>query len=127
MYSLVLCVNLQWKRINWAESNAFWIMSCICQGNGTVDERLCIANIRSEFNLGSNNQGHYGSTLKEIETDMAASLPWTSWLKVITFYQLQLKAGMLVDGTGGKVKSSHKLLRLEVRYLYTFWRPLLII
>lgn len=98
-----VCVNLQ-RGINWAESNAFWIMSCICQGNGTVDESLRIANIRSEFNLGSNNQNHYGSTLEEIETDTAVSLPWTNRLKVITCYQLQLKAGVLVEGSGGNVR-----------------------
>lgn len=79
-------------------------MSCIYQGNGTVDESLCIANIRSEFNFGSNNRGHYGSALEEIETDTAISLPWTSRLKVITCYQVQLEVGMLVDGTGGNVR-----------------------
>lgn len=99
-----VCVILQWRGINWAESNAFWIMSCVCQGNGTVDESLCIANIRLEFNLGSNNQGHYGGTLEEIETDTAVFLPWTSSLKVITCYQLQLEAGMLAGGTGGNVR-----------------------
>lgn len=77
-------------------------MSCICRGNGTVDESLCIANILSEFNFGSNNQSHYGCTLEEIETDMAVSLPWTRRLKVITCYQWQLKAQMLVDATGGQ-------------------------
>lgn len=79
-------------------------MSCICQGNGTVDESLCIANIRSQFNLGSNNQGHYGCTLEEIKMDMAVSVPWTSRLKVIACYQLQLKAEMLVDVTGGNIR-----------------------
>ena len=102
---MCVCVHLQWKGINWAESNAFWIMSCIWQGNGTDDKSLCIANIRSEFNLGSNNQDHYGSTLEDTEMDMALSLPWTSRLKVITSYQLQLKAGMHVDGTGDNVLS----------------------
>lgn len=97
-------MNLQWRGINWADSNAFWIMSYICQGNGTVDESLCIANIRSEFNLGSDNQGHNGSTLEEIEMDKVVSLLWTSRLKVITCYHLQLKAGMLVDGMGGNIR-----------------------
>ncbi len=113
MYSAAVYVNLQWRRINWAESNAFWIMSCICQGNGTVDESLCITNIRSEFNLGSNNQGHYGSTLEKIETDMAVSLPWPSRLKVIIFYQLQRKAGMLVDGTRGNVQMQTSAIRVR--------------
>lgn len=54
--------------IHWVKSNALWIVSCICQGKGTVDESLCIANIRSEFNLGSNNQNHYGDAVEEIET-----------------------------------------------------------
>lgn len=67
------CVNLQWMGINWADSNAFWIMSFICKGNGTVDKSLCIANIRSEFNFSSNNQGHYGSALEKIEMDTAVS------------------------------------------------------
>lgn len=79
-------------------------MSCICQGNGIVDESLCIANIRSQFNLGSNNQSHYGCMLEEIKTDMAASVPRTSRLKVIACYQLQLKAEMLVDVTGGNIR-----------------------
>lgn len=95
---------MQWRGINWAERNAFWIMSCICQGNGTADESLCIGNIRSEFNLDSDNQGHYGNILEEIETDTAISLPWTSRLKVITCYQVQLEVGKLVDGTGGNVR-----------------------
>lgn len=99
-----MCANLQWRWINWVESNVFWITSCICQGNGTVYESLCIANIRSEFNLVSNNEGHCGSALEDIETNTAVSLLWTSRLKVITCYQLQLKAGMLVDGTGGNVR-----------------------
>lgn len=53
--------------INWAESNAFWIMPCIWRGNGTVDEGLRSANIRSEFNLAPNDQGHYGCTPEEAE------------------------------------------------------------
>lgn len=69
-------------------------MSCICQGNGTVDESLCIANIRSEFNFASNNKGHYGCTLEETETDMAVPLPRTSRLEAITCYQGQMKAEM---------------------------------
>lgn len=89
-----VCTNLQWRWINWVESNVFWITSCICQGNGIVDESLCIANIRSEFNLDSNNEGHYGSALEDIEMNAAVSLLWTIRLKVITCYLLQLKAGM---------------------------------
>lgn len=76
----------------------FWIMSCICQGNGAVNESLCIANIRSEFNFAWNNQGHYGDALEEIEMDTAGSLPWTSGLRVIACY---LAVVMLVDGTVG--------------------------
>lgn len=43
--------------------------------------------------------GHYGSAREDTETNTAASLLWASGLKVITRYQLQLKAGMPVDGT----------------------------
>lgn len=58
--------------INWAERNAFWIMLRIWRGNGTVDEGLRSTNIRSEFNLAPNDQGHYGRTPEDAEGHAAA-------------------------------------------------------
>lgn len=118
-----VCPNFQWRGINWVESNVFWITSCICQGNGTVDESLCIANIRSEFNLGSNNQGHYSSMLEDIETDTAFSVARSSRLKVLTRLQLWMEAGMLVDTTGSAVRIQTWTVRVQRREVW----PMLII
>lgn len=78
----------------------------VLRAPGAADGSLCIANIRSELNLVSNNQDHYGSALEEMEADTTVSSSLgAAGLKVVTRHRLQLKAKKLLDGSSG---STHR-------------------